>query len=882
MLALALVVALLVVLASAAVAFRQARATTRAAERSLRALDALLDYAPIGVALLDRDLRFVRANQALNRISGRHAEDVLGRRLEETIDRPELWAVARSVIDTGEPIFDVDVSGVGVDGRPFNAVAGYYPVRARGAIIGVGVIVHDVTQAVRVEAERQELLERVTRLQRITGTLAAARSTEDVVHTVVEDIRVSTGARSATVVLIVDGHVRIAGTAGLTPEVGSWWRSASKERRTPFTEAVRTGRMVFATSEQIEAAWPDVAGLLPAKQAMAVLPLLDAGEPQGAVVLNFDRPIAFDEGDRGFLGAVATQCSEALRRAQLHESEEVAHAASQAAAARMAYLAEASDALASSLDWKVTLRRVAELAVPRLADFAAAFVVEDDEIAAIEMASGDDRRETVRQLMRRWPGNLGEGAGLGTLARNGQPVLMSDLRPDLMRDGAPEELHAEGLLAAAGFQSLIAVPMRSRDRLVGMIVLATDRPRRLTNEDLVLATELATRAGQAIVNAELFRERSNVAATLQASLLPPATPAVPGLEVATRFFAVGEGIDVGGDFYDVFRMGTTVAPDNRWAVVIGDVRGKGTEAASISGAARHAIRAAALHERSPAAILRQLNELLLVTADDDDDEPRFCTAVVAAVEPGREGARITLAVGGHPAPMVLRADGTTEAVGGSGSLLGVLDDPELSDLDVELRAGDALVLYTDGVTERHSGSRFFDEDGLASVLSRCTGFTAPVLAERIETASRAFLEDLPRDDLAVVVVRAPEPVASASAASTDLPTDLTAPLLGRRFVVAALGALGFDTQSETAALLASELVTNALLHAVGPYRIAVETGEGVLRVGVSDGTSAGPQVRAHDHHETSGRGMRLVENLADRWGVHLGDGGKTVWFELEV
>jgi anti-sigma regulatory factor (Ser/Thr protein kinase) len=215
-------------------------------------------------------------------------------------------------------------------------------------------------------------------------------------------------------------------------------------------------------------------------------------------------------------------------------------------------------------------------------------------------------------------------------------------------------------------------------------------------------------------------------------------------------------------------------------------------------------------------------------------------------------------------------------------LLGVIEDPELCDVDIELAAGDALVLYTDGVTERHSGTRFFDEEGLASVLSRCTGFTAPVLAERIETASRAFLEDLPRDDLAVVVVRAPEPVASASAASTDLPADITAPLLGRRFVVAALGALGLNQWSETAALLASELVTNSLVHAVPPYRIAVETGEGVVRVGVSDGTSAGPQVRPHDPDQTSGRGIRLVETLADRWGVHLGDGGKSVWFELDT
>jgi serine phosphatase RsbU (regulator of sigma subunit)/anti-sigma regulatory factor (Ser/Thr protein kinase) len=448
-----------------------------------------------------------------------------------------------------------------------------------------------------------------------------------------------------------------------------------------------------------------------------------------------------------------------------------------------------------------------------------------------------------------------------------------------VRSFARDEEHASALVEA-GFGSILAVPMRAQERIVGIIALATAPPRRLTPDDLALASELAARAGQAVVNAELFRDRSRVAATLQASLLPPATPTVPGLEVATRFFAVGAGIDVGGDFYDVFRMGTAAAPLDRWAVVIGDVRGKGTEAASISGAARHAIRAAALHEASPATILHRLNELLLVTAGDDELEPRFCTAVVAVVEPRESGARVVLAVGGHPPPLVLRADGRTEAVDAPGSLIGVLPDPELADTVLDLAAGDALVLYTDGVTERHAGDRFFDEDGLASVLSRCTGFTAPVLAERIETASRAYVEDAPRDDLAIVVVRAPERMATATAASTELPADVSAPTLARRFVVAALAALGIDWHADVAALLASELVTNALVHATAPFRINVEQHDGHVRISVTDGSEAEPAVLPPDRDRTGGRGMFLVQTLAARWGVQATPAGKTVWFEL--
>ena len=424
--------------------------------------------------------------------------------------------------------------------------------------------------------------------------------------------------------------------------------------------------------------------------------------------------------------------------------------------------------------------------------------------------------------------------------------------------------------------------MRAHDDIVGVIALATAAPRRLTDDDLALATELATRAGQAVLNAELFRERSAVAAILQASLLPPATPTVPGLEVATRFFAVGAGIDVGGDFYDVFRMGTATAPADRWAVVIGDVRGKGTAAASISGAARHAIRVAALHEESPATILCHLNDLLLAMADEDELDPRFCTAVVAVVEPTDAGARIVLAIGGHPPPLVLRADGTTEAIEAPGSLIGVVADLDVEDVTLELATGDALVLYTDGVTERHAGDRFFDEDGLASVLSRCTGFTAPVLAERIETASRAYVEDAPRDDLAVVVVRAPERPATATTASADLPADVAAPTLGRRFVEAALATLGLDGHAEIAALLASELVTNALVHSTGPYRIYVEPQADAVRIAVTDGSDEEPAVLAPDTERPSGRGMYLIEALAARWGVQPTTGGKAVWFELDT
>ena len=213
-------------------------------------------------------------------------------------------------------------------------------------------------------------------------------------------------------------------------------------------------------------------------------------------------------------------------------------------------------------------------------------------------------------------------------------------------------------------------------------------------------------------------------------------------------------------------------------------------------------------------------------------------------------------------------------------MLGVLAEPELSDRKLTLGPGDALVLYTDGVTERHAGTRFFDEEGLTSVLNRCVGFTASVIAERIELASRAFVEDAPRDDLAIVVLRVPETLAATSATSTDLPVDLTAPRLARRFVIAALDAWRSSASPDIAALLASELVTNSVVHASGPLRVAVEAVEGGVRVTVYDTSAVTPQVRDPGPESTSGRGMLLVDRLARRWGTDVTATGKAVWFEL--
>jgi anti-sigma regulatory factor (Ser/Thr protein kinase) len=253
---------------------------------------------------------------------------------------------------------------------------------------------------------------------------------------------------------------------------------------------------------------------------------------------------------------------------------------------------------------------------------------------------------------------------------------------------------------------------------------------------------------------------------------------------------------------------------------------------------------------------------------------------VAYLEPVDRALRARLVVGGHPLPFVLRRDGAAEQVGRPGTLLGVVPEPELHEVALELLPGDALVLYTDGVTERHADDRFFDDEGLAAVLARCVGFTAAALAERIETAARAFVEDDLRDDLAIVVVRVPDRSAASTSASTDLPGETASARRARRFVVAALEALGVAASRDTAELLVSEVVTNAVVHGGSGVRVTVESADGRVRVSVCDESPEVPVVREPVPEDEHGRGMFLVAKMSNRWGVDPLAVGKCVWFEI--
>jgi sigma-B regulation protein RsbU (phosphoserine phosphatase) len=229
-----------------------------------------------------------------------------------------------------------------------------------------------------------------------------------------------------------------------------------------------------------------------------------------------------------------------------------------------------------------------------------------------------------------------------------------------------------------------------------------------------------------------------LSATLQQTLMPPAPPAIDGLDIAAQYLAGEASLDIGGDFYDVFAVG------DDWLLVVGDVCGRGAEAAVVTALARFTIRAEAMQHAEPRAVLRIVNDVLLGYHLD-----RFCTVALVRLRRGDGGWRGSVACGGHPLPLVRRRDGLIETAGRPGTVLGVVTDPALHDAPVTLGRGDSLVLFTDGVLEARRDGEFFDQRRAEQALAETPGSAAGLTAGLIG-AALAFQDAPRRDDIAVL------------------------------------------------------------------------------------------------------------------------------------
>ena len=454
-------------------------------------------------------------------------------------------------------------------------------------------------------------------------------------------------------------------------------------------------------------------------------------------------------------------------RERLLARERAARAEAEAARNRLALQARAGTVLSASLDYEATLARVARLTVPEFADFCLVDVLgEDGSLRQVAAAHADGAEEEVlRELAEHRTldaESLTQARRVSaSVIRTGEAVLPSGT--DTLIEGSRDEAHL-AILRRLHPHSCICAPLIARGRTLGTITYVRSRPgSRYDPEDLSLAESLAARCASAIDNARLYASQTRIAHALQGSLLPTYLPEIPRIDVGLLYTPAGEA-NIGGDFYDLFDAAprnkdgepgaTDAGPPPSWGVVVGDVSGKGPEAAAVLALARYTIRAAAMHRTRPAYVLADLNEAML-RHGRERESGKFCTVAYARVQPDGRGTRVTVSLGGHPAPLMLRADGEVRAIGYPGRAMGVFADPRLTEQEVRLNPGDALVFFTDGVTEaRAPDGAFFGEDRLAELLRSSTGLDAENLAKNVGKAICDFQDSDLHDDVAVLVLHA--------------------------------------------------------------------------------------------------------------------------------
>lgn len=306
---------------------------------------------------------------------------------------------------------------------------------------------------------------------------------------------------------------------------------------------------------------------------------------------------------------------------------------------RSAFLSHASEILDSSLDYRTTLRAVARLAVPEIADWCSISMIDErGEIYRQVVAHRDQAKDRLAQeLVGRETLAPDAPAGAAAAMQMAGTQLIEDFGEDLLTRSLNDRRSLE-IIRALGIRSSISVPLIARGRILGAISLIGECPFRFSPEDLQLAEELARRAATNIDNARLYTEHTRIARTLQAGLMPQALPQVPGFELSARYRPAGELVEVGGDFYDVYLRST-----GEWLLVIGDVTGKGAEAAATTALVRYTLRAAAQRQGSPAELLRELNAAMIAQQADN------CTIGLISIRARQAGsAAATVCLGGHP------------------------------------------------------------------------------------------------------------------------------------------------------------------------------------------------------------------------------------------
>ena len=728
-------------------------------------------------------------------------------------------------------------------------------------------------------------LEQSQHLHRLSSALAAATTPGDVAHAAISGARRALGAQSAVVripdpaaqvlfCLASSGHPSLLSAGMLPLDTG--------HSGACFTH----GGTVVETVSEGESVGPDLeAELMPQVLAELDRPVTVISESLvgsvgtlGVLSLALVGQREPGEPDRRFLSTLAGLTAQALERAQVFEHEREARRTAEAARERLSLLSEVTRLLSSSLEPTTVIRRTMSLVEGRLADACVVQVPGDNGLARLDVRGPRTHAEPRDGGTEEVRYDSDNPAAMAFRTGRTQLALIDDAGRPLV------DLEAGGADASAQTptaSTALAVPLTANGQVIGVMTFIDGPGRAFEEDDVSLATEVASRAGVALSNATRFQREHVVAEVLQRSVLPEFLPEVDGLRLDAEYRAGIAGTYAGGDWYDVFPVG----PDTVFFSV-GDVMGKGAPAAALMGQVRSAIRAYAIAGQSPAEVLTSLDRLFDALVED-----RVVTAITGRITAST--GHVELSNAGHPPPLHVRAGGAANFTPMQGSLLiaaGLGGEPRVRE-ELILGVGDSLVMYSDGLIE-HRGELITDGmDRLAS--------TAEVIAQAgwpdrpAMTFASMLSEEERTDDVVVLCLHRTaggtgEGISPALLGRTrdgmavlELEPVVESTPLARHWVTAHLRDLPSEVAS-CASLLTSELVTNAVLHAATPICVTLHVLPDRIRVDVADRSTAIPALKDYGRDAATGRGLTLFNTLASDWGVEGTDGGKIVWFELPV
>lgn len=735
-------------------------------------------------------------------------------------------------------------------------------------------------RALVVESQQQSLAEarqyasRLASLQRLTAALADARDPRSTFDVIVNELKRSVDAAMvALCALDADaGLMRIVASHGLVRDVVDNFLEFPFRPGLPATDALLERRPILVyDAADLQARYPVLERYGPEGRAWAALPLVIGDHAVGALTLALPAPQRFPPEDVEYLVALADQCGHALERARLLEVEATSRM-------RLEVLAEAGRIFTAPLDVQLTSLQFCRLVVGRLGDAVSVHLREPDgsySVAAVEHVDPEQASVAV-DIIQQLPEQVTDV--YDRLLETGESALFPHLTEDASLSTVSDpELRA--VLAKAPATSNIVLPLIAGGHALGVLSVTTvaggSPP--LVPADREQLEELAGRLALAIDGARLLRQQTEIAHTLQRSLLPASLPQVPGAEVAVRYLPGAEGVDVGGDFYDVIPL-----PSGRVGLVVGDVMGRGIRAAAVMGQLRAAVRSYSLEGHSPAALLTRLDRLVGTL-----EEGLLVTALYAEWDPAR--ALVVCSVAGHLPPLLRLPDSAPSYLElDPGVPLGV-GVQSYEEVEVALPAGALLLAYTDGLVE---GPDLPVEDGMQRLA------VAVADADDAMDACEAALAELrPRranrryDDDTALLALVTRPIGTAASEdkdgegerSFDLPADTTSPARARMLVTQVLTEWGLERLHEPAALLVSEVVTNGVRHAGTGLRVTLNRpAPDRVRISVTDwAPRVGVHVRPSSRDAEGGRGLFLVDHLSDGWGSMSDDARKTVWFELQ-